>query len=75
MFMCVVLFSGLDTVDGRNSSCAEFTEVVHFSDFCLMFFACTRGSMNSLFSDFFTEFWRGIFGGARDYVGEMLGGF
>ena len=35
----------------------------------------TPGSMNSLFSDFFREFWRGILGGARDYLGEMLGGF
>ena len=35
----------------------------------------TPGSMNSLFSDFFREFWRGISGGVRDYLGEMLGGF
>ena len=31
--------------------------------------------MNSLFSDFFKEIWRGILGGVRDYVGEILGGF
>ena len=36
---------------------------------------CTPGSMNSLFSDFFMEFWRGILGGVRDYLGEVLGGF
>ena len=35
----------------------------------------TPGSMNSLFSDFFGEFWRGILGGVRDYLGEVLGGF
>ena len=35
----------------------------------------TPGSMNSLFSDFFREFWRGILGGVRDYLGEVLGGF
>ena len=32
---------------------------------------CTPVSMNSLFR----EFWRGIVGGVRDYLGEMLGGF
>ena len=31
--------------------------------------------MNSLFGDFFREFWRGILGGVRDYLGEVLGGF
>ena len=36
---------------------------------------CTPGSMNSLFSDFFREFWRGILAGVRDYLGEILGGF
>ena len=35
----------------------------------------TPGSMNSLFSDFFREFWRGILGGVRDYLGQVLGGF
>ena len=35
----------------------------------------TPGSMNSLVSDFFTEFWKGILGGVRDYLGEILGGF
>ena len=35
----------------------------------------TPGSMNSLFSDFFREFWRGMSGGVRDYLGEVLGGF
>ena len=35
----------------------------------------TPGSMNSLFSDLFREFWRGILGGLRDYLGEVLGGF
>ena len=35
----------------------------------------TPGTMNSLFSDFFREFWRGILGGVRDYVGEVLAGF
>ena len=29
----------------------------------------TPGSMNSLFGDFFREFWRGILGGVRDYLG------
>ena len=29
----------------------------------------TPGSTNSLFSDFFREFWRGILGGVRDYLG------
>ena len=36
---------------------------------------CTPGSMNSLFSDFFMEFWTGILGGVRVYLGEILGGF
>ena len=36
---------------------------------------CTPGSMNSSFGDFFREFWRGILGGVRDYLGEVLGGF
>ena len=31
--------------------------------------------MNSLFSDFFTEFWRDLSGGVRDYLGEILVGF
>ena len=35
----------------------------------------TPGSMNSLFGDFFREFWRGILGGVRDYLGGMLDGF
>ena len=35
----------------------------------------TPGSMNSLFSDLFKEFWRGILGGVRDYLGDVLGGF
>ena len=35
----------------------------------------TPGSMNSLFSDLFMEFWRGILGGVRDYLGEVWGGF
>ena len=35
----------------------------------------TPGSINSLFSDFFREFWRGISGGVRDYLGEILEGF
>ena len=34
----------------------------------------TPASMNSLFSDFFRDFWRGILGGVRDYLGEVLGG-
>ena len=38
-------------------------------------YICTPGSMNSLFGDFFREFWRGILGGVRDYLGEVLGGF
>ena len=38
-------------------------------------FQRTPGSMNSLFSDLFREFWRGILGGVRDYLGEVLGGF
>ena len=28
--------------------------------------------MNSLFVDFFKEFWRGILGGVRDYLGVVL---
>ena len=35
----------------------------------------TPGSMNSLFSDLFKEFWRGILGGVRDYLGKVLEGF
>ena len=35
----------------------------------------TPGSINSLFSDLFREFGRGILGGVRDYLGETLGGF
>ena len=35
----------------------------------------TPGSMNSPFRDFVMEFWRGILGGVRDYLGEMFGGF
>ena len=30
--------------------------------------------MNSQFSDVFGEFWVGILGGVRDYLGEILGG-
>ena len=30
--------------------------------------------MNSLFGDFFREFWRGILGGVRDYLGEVSSG-
>ena len=30
--------------------------------------------MNSLFSDFFREFWRGILGGVRDYLGVYVWG-
>ena len=30
----------------------------------------TPGSMNSLFSDFFRELWRGILGDVRDYLGK-----
>ena len=33
----------------------------------------TSGSMNSLFSNLFREFWRGISGGVRDYLGVDLG--
>ena len=44
------------------------------SDFALIV-PCTPGSMNSLFGDFFREFWRGILGGVRDYLGEVLAGF
>ena len=36
---------------------------------------CTPGSMNGLFSDFRREFRKGILGGVRDYLGEILGGF
>ena len=35
----------------------------------------TPGSMNILFSDCFTEFWKDLLAGVRDYVGEVLGGF
>ena len=31
--------------------------------------------MNSLFGDFFKEFWRGLLGGVRDYLGVDLGRF
>ena len=31
--------------------------------------------MNGLFSDFFKEFWKGILGGVRDYLVDILGGF
>ena len=31
--------------------------------------------MNSLFSDFFMECWRGILGSVRDYLEDILGGF
>ena len=34
----------------------------------------TPGSMDSLFSDFVKEIWRGT-SGARDYLGEIWGGF
>ena len=37
--------------------------------------SCSPRSMHSLFSDFFKEFWKGISGGVRDYVGEVLEGF
>ena len=30
--------------------------------------------MNSLFGDFFREFWREILGGVRDYLGVDFGG-
>ena len=40
-----------------------------------LYFPSTPGSMNSLFSDLFKEFWRGILGGVRDYLGEVLVGF
>ena len=37
---------------------------------------CTPGSINSLFSDFFREFWKGYFRGCsgffRRYVGRFL---
>ena len=42
---------------------------------CRKWKQCTPGSMNSLFSDLFKEFWRGILGGVRDYLGEIWGGF
>ena len=35
----------------------------------------TPESMNSLLSDFWKEFRRGILGGGRNYLGELLGGF
>ena len=35
----------------------------------------TPGSMNSLFSDFFTEFWRGILGRVREHVRGGFGRF
>ena len=34
----------------------------------------TPGSTNSLFSDFFGEFWRGILGGVRERFWEVSGG-
>ncbi len=37
--------------------------------------ACTPGSINSLFVDFFNNFWRGMLGGVRDYLGEVLADF
>ena len=39
------------------------------------FVETTPGLINSLFSDFFRELWRGILGDVRDYLGEVLGGF
>ena len=35
----------------------------------------TPGSMNRLFGDFFKEFWRGVLGCVRDYLGVDLGRF
>ena len=34
----------------------------------------TLKSLSSLLGDFLREFWRVIFGGVRDYLGEVLGG-
>ena len=35
----------------------------------------TLRSLSSLLGDFFKEFWRGILGGVRDYLGGFGGGF
>ena len=35
----------------------------------------TPGSMNSLFSDFFRECWRGNLRGVRNYLGDIWEGF
>ena len=35
----------------------------------------TPASIHCIFSDLFTDFWRGYVRGVRDYLGEMLGGF
>ena len=43
----------------------------HICSYMFMYFFY----MNSLFSYFFMEFWRGILGGVRDYLGEIVGGF
>ena len=44
---------------------------------CIFFlhYVPTPGSMNSLFSGLFTEFWRDVLGGGRHYLGEIWGGF
>ena len=45
---------------------------IHTYMYILEYLQPTHGSMNSLFSDFFHEFWRGMLGDVRDYFGEML---
>ena len=35
----------------------------------------TPGYLNSLFGYLFRDFWRGILGCVRDYLGEVWGGF
>ena len=35
----------------------------------------TLRSLSSLLGDFFREFWRGILGGVREYLGGIWGGF
>ena len=43
--------------------------------YILLVHLVTPGSMNSLFSDFVREFWRGVLEGILGHLGETLGGF
>ncbi len=58
--------------------CLSYVRLSCVYDYCSVY-SCvkyfTPGSINSLFSNFVREIWRGMFGGVRDYLEEMLGGF